>query len=152
MKMEPLLDSWDINARLNLYLLEAISDDSLAIKLEKGKTVLGNFTHIHSVRLMWLKAGAPELLEGITKFEGDVNRESLVLELEKSAKAIRTMVEQAVAPEGRIKGFKPHVTGFVGYMISHETFHRTCIEIALRQSGHALTDKVAYGLWEWGTR
>ena len=55
--MEPLLDSWDINARQTLYLLEAISDDQLHIKLEKGKTVLSNFSHIHSVRLMWLKSG-----------------------------------------------------------------------------------------------
>jgi len=150
--MEALLDAWDINARLNLYLLEAIPDDQLAIKLEKGKTVLGNLTHIHSVRLMWIKASAPELMEGLTKLDDSATREDLIRELALSTAAIRTLIERAGTPEGRVKNFKPHAAGFVGYMISHETFHRTCIEIALRQAGQALPDKVAYGLWEWGTR
>ena len=150
--MEPLLDSWDINARLNLFVLEAIPCEQLAIKLEKGKTVLGNFTHIHNVRLMWLKSASPELEEGLTKLENQVDQATLASELILSTAAIQTMLEQARTPDGRIKGFRPHVTGFVSYLIAHESFHRTCVEIALRQSGHPLSDKVAYGLWEWGTR
>lgn len=150
--MQALLESWDINARLNLYVLEAIIDEHLAIKLEKGKTVLGNLTHIHNVRLMWLKSAGPDLLEGISKLDDKSEREDLVRELNLSSVAIRTLLERAESPEGRIKGFKPHAAGFVGYLVAHEAFHRTCIEIALRQNGHALSDKVAYGLWEWGTR
>lgn len=150
--MEPLLDCWDINARLNLYLLEAITDDQLPVKLEKGKTVLGNFTHLHNVRLMWLKSGAPDLLEGANKLDETANRETLIRELSASSKAVRTMIERAETPDGRIKGFKPHVTAFVGYMVAHEAFHRTCAEIALRQAGSPLSDKVAYGIWEWGSR
>ena len=150
--MEPLLDTWDINARLNMYLLDAIPDDQLSIRLEKGKTVMGNFTHIHSVRMMWLKASAPELLEGLTKLDDKATREDVSNELSLSAAAIRTLIERAGTPEGRVKNFKPHAAGFVGYMVSHETFHRTCIEISLRQSGHSLPDKVAYGIWEWGVR
>ena len=150
--MEPLLDSWDINARLNVYLLEAISDEQLSIKLEKGKTVLGNFTHSHNVRLMWLKSGAQDLLEGVAKLDDKTDRETLLRELALSSQAIRTMIERAETPDGRVKGFKPHVTAFVGYMVAHEAFHRTCVEIALRQAGLPLSDKVAYGIWEWGTR
>lgn len=150
--MQALLESWDINARLNLYVLEAITDEHLSIKLEKGKTVLGNLTHIHNVRLMWLKSAGPDLLDGIAKLDDKSGREDLIRELNLSSAAIRTLLERAESPEGRIKGFKPHAAAFVGYLVAHEAFHRTCIEIALRQNGHALADKVAYGLWEWGTR
>ncbi|MBS1727428.1 MAG: hypothetical protein JST51_11960 [Armatimonadetes bacterium] len=150
--MEPLLETWDINARLNLYLLEAIPDDQLKIKLEKGKTVLGNFTHVHNVRLMWLKSAAPDLLEGMEKLDDTADRASVVVALTASAAAIRTLIERAGTPDGKVKGFKPHATGFVGYMVAHEAFHRTCAEVALRQAGQALSDKVAYGLWEWGVR
>lgn len=150
--MNALLETWDISARLNIYLLEAISDEQLGIKLTKGKSVLGNFTHIHNVRLMWLKASAPELMEGLAKLEEGVSREELISSLSASAAAIRTLIERAETPDGRIKGFKPHAAGFVGYMVSHETFHRTCIELALRQAGTPLSDKVAYGMWEWGVR
>ncbi len=150
--MEALLDSWKINARLNLYLLEAIPDDQLPIKLAKGKTVLGNFTHLHNVRLMWIKASAPNLMDGLNKLDETATRETLTDELSKSTKAIHDLIASAGTPEGKIKGFKPHAGGFVGYMVAHETFHRTCVEIALRQAGTPLSDKVAYGIWEWGTR
>ena len=110
--MEPLLDTWDINARLNMYLLDAIPDDQLSIRLEKGKTVMGNFTHIHSVRMMWLKASAPELLEGLTKLDDKATREDVSNELSLSAAAIRTLIERAGTPEGRVKNFKPHKVAY----------------------------------------
>ena len=31
------VETWQINARLNLYLLEAISDEGLGVQLPKGK-------------------------------------------------------------------------------------------------------------------
>lgn len=150
--MEPLLETWHINARLNLYLLEAIPDDLLLTKLAKGKSVTANFTHIHNVRLMWLKEAALDLWEGQTKFEGDAGRAEIVAALESSASAIADLIRRAETPEGRIKGFKPHATAFVGYLVSHETYHRTCVELALRQAGTPLSDKISYGLWEWGVR
>lgn len=151
--MESLLETWRINARLNNYLMENIPEEHLGTKLAKGKSVAGNFTHIHNVRLMWLKASAPDLWEGQAKFEdAEVSRAELIAALDASAAAIEALVARAESPEGRIKGFKPHAAGFVGYLISHETFHRTCAELALRQAGTPLSDKVAYGLWEWGVR
>lgn len=151
--MLALLETWRINARLNIYLLENIPEEQLLTKLAKGKSVLGNFTHIHNVRLMWLKASAPDLWEGQTKLEeATCDREALVEALSSSAAAIEELLNRAQTPDGRVKGFKPHAAGFLGYMISHETYHRTCVELALRQAGTPLSDKVAYGLWEWGVR
>ncbi|HEV3260331.1 MAG TPA: DinB family protein [Gemmataceae bacterium] len=55
-------------------------------------------------------------------------------------------------PGRRRKGFKPHVVAFLGYLISHESHHRGQIGWALKNSGHPLDQKTAYGLWEWGMR
>lgn len=151
--MESLLETWRINARLNRYLLDAIPSEQLATKLARGKSVAGNFTHIHNVRLMWLKASAPDLWETQEKFEdAAAAKDEILAALESSATAVEELIRRAGTPDGRIKGFKPHASGFVGYLISHETFHRTCAELALRQAGTPLSDKVAYGLWEWGVR
>lgn len=146
-----LVEAWEINARLNLYLLEAVSDEQLDIKLEKGKTVMGNFAHIHNVRRMWVKSAAADLHDGIPKLEAP-NRSELLAALELSTSAMSEIFRRAETTDGRVKGFKPHAAGFLGYIVSHEAFHRTCIELALRQAGQPLSDKVAYGLWEWGVR
>ncbi|MBS1716326.1 MAG: hypothetical protein JSS72_01185 [Armatimonadetes bacterium] len=150
--MQALLETWDINARLNTYLLAAIPDDLLAVKQKGMKCVLGNFTHIHNVRLMWLKASAPELMAGLEKAEEPLSKAKVLEHLEASAAAIRRLIESAGSPEGKIKGFKPHAAAFVGYMIAHEAYHRTCAEVVLRQNGTPIDDKTSYGLWEWGSR
>ena len=51
-----------------------------------------------------------------------------------------------------MKGFKPHITAFLGYIIAHESHHRGQIALSLKQAGHALDRKVGYGIWEWGVR
>jgi uncharacterized damage-inducible protein DinB len=110
------------------------------------------FAHIHNVRLMWLKAAAPELLEGLEKIEGVSDKKALSAALEASGKAIASLLEKAIAAGGKVKGFKPHATAFVGYLISHESHHRGQIGWTLKSAGHPLDQKTAYGLWEWGVR
>ncbi|MCW5943131.1 MAG: hypothetical protein KIS66_12930 [Fimbriimonadaceae bacterium] len=148
---EQLVDAWRINARLALYLLEAVPDGALATKVQKSKSVAGHLGHTHNVRLMWLKAAAPDLHEGLSKVEGDGDREALAAALTASGEAIAILLVRGIA-EGRVKGFKPHPAAFLGYLVAHEAFHRAQAELALRQAGLPLDDRVAYGLWEWGVR
>ena len=54
--------------------------------------------------------------------------------------------------KGTIKGFKPHVPAFLGYLIAHESYHHGEIGIALNEIGYPLDRKTAFGLWEWGVR
>lgn len=147
--MNALCETWEIHARINLYLFDSLTDSQLIAKAAKGRSVSAQFSHMHNVRLMWLKSAAPQLLEGLEKAEDGVDREHLRSMLVTSALAIGQLIEQN--PE-RVKGFKPHAHAFVGYLISHESHHRGQLELTLRLVGEPVSDKVSFGLWEWGVR
>ena len=147
-----LIETWQINGRIVLYLLENIENEWLLdVSASKGRTVEEQFAHLHNVRLMWLKSASPELLKGLEKLEKgqDLSKEILAVSLTKSAESIAKLIEKS---DGRIKGFKPHTTAFVGYIISHESHHRGQIMLTLKQSGRKMSKSVNFGLWEWGTR
>lgn len=151
---DALLETWAIHDRIHLYLLEGIPEECLGLSLPKCKSVCDQFAHIHNVRLLWIKAAAPELLEGLEKLETKKvgTRAQLRAALEASGRAIGELLRKSVAAGGKVKGFKPHVTAFVGYLIAHESHHRGQVGWTLKQTGHPLPQKVAFGLWEWGVR
>jgi|SRR5581483_1759478 len=150
--MSALTETWQIHNRINLYLLDAIDEAHLADTLfSKGRNAGEQFAHINNVRLMWLKVANAALLEGLPKIEkNNISKEILTDALSKTATAIQILFDQSV--DGKIKGFKPHATAFLGYLISHESHHRGQIMLALKQSGHPVDQKIQYGIWEWGVR
>ncbi len=150
-----LVETWNIHNRIHLYILDALKPDALAgVSSSKGRSVGQQFAHIHNVRLDWLQAAAPELMQGVSKIEKEAAEDKARLKksLKESGEAIAVLIEKSLAANGKIKGFKPHVTAFVGYLISHESYHRGEIGIILAQSGSPLDKKTAYGMWEWGVR
>lgn len=149
-----LTETWRIHDRINRYLLDAMEPEALsAVGLTRGRSVAEQFAHIHNVRLMWIKEGAPELLGRLQKIEkgAPVDHASLRAALESSAAAVETMLARALEA-GKLRGFKPHPVAFLGYLVSHESHHRGQIAVALKGAGHPLDKKTAYGLWEWGVR
>ena len=151
--MTDIIDTWHINNRINLYLLDAIEEEYLKdISASKGRSAGEQFAHLHNVRLMWLKVAMPEVMEGQMKLEKtDINKIILAQRSNESAAAMAKLLEAGFAAN-KIKGFKPHPSAFLGYFISHESHHRGQIMLTLKQSGHPVDQKVQYGLWEWGSR
>jgi uncharacterized damage-inducible protein DinB len=155
METNQLIETWEIHSRINLYLLDAIHSEHLNdVSASKGRTVGEQFAHIHNVRLMWLKSAAPQLLAKLQKIEKENSADKPLLRqaLTDSAGAISHLLKKAIDEGGKVKGFKPHVTTFLGYLISHESHHRGQIALSLKQSKHPLDKKIQFGIWEWGVR
>ena len=153
MATNPLLETWQIHDRINLYLLDAVDAASLVShSASKGRSVGEQFAHIHNVRLMWLKSAAPDLLAGLAKVEQANDKKLLEQSLTDSGAAIGKLLANSLEADGKIKGFKPHAAAFLGYLISHESHHRGQIALTLKQAGKPLDKKIGYGMWEWGVR
>ncbi len=118
----------------------------------KGRTIASIVGHMHNVRLMWLKsAGSGGALPD--KLEGDAfTPEEAIRALEESCRVVHALLAASLAGDGRIKGFKPDVGSFLGYLFAHDAHHRGQISMLARQVGHPLPQSAMYGMWEWGTR
>ena len=151
--MNPLVETWNISAGMNEFLLKDISENHLQdIAVSKGRNVGEQFAHIHNVRLMWIKVALPGALDALNKIEKTgFTKNSLLNELKSSTKTIEELINTGLET-GRIKGFKPHPHAFVGYLIAHEAHHRGQIIQTLKENGHLPDKKVLYGIWEWGTQ
>src|SRR5215472_8717921 len=149
---DALLEAYATNNRITLYLIENLDEGAWHADPPggKGRTIGAVAAHIHNVRGMWLKAAGGEVVEKLEP--GTVTRSETLEALSKSHEALRKVLATALAGDGRIKGFKPDVAGFIGYLVSHDAHHRGQIAMLARQAGFPLSQKAMFGMWEWGSR
>lgn len=152
--MQALIETWKIQQQVNELLLKSIDEGSLAdIAATKGRSVGEQLAHIHNVRLMWLNVAAPELWQEQVKIEKGqpITKKLLLNSLQKSADGIAGLLQIGIET-GKIKGFKPHPTAFLGYIIAHEAHHRGQVILTLKQNGHLPDKSTLMQLWEWGNK
>src|SRR5579871_6452878 len=116
-----LLNAFDINNRINAYLIENLPAEAWQAKAPdgKGRTIAAIVAHMHNVRVMWLKAAkAAEVPEQLDKTT--VTAAQAVKAFESSRQALNHLIGTALSSDGRIRNFKPDAVGFVGYLIAHD--------------------------------
>lgn len=151
---DALLQAYEINDRINLFLIDNLSAESWRAEPPngKGRTVAAIIAHMHNVRVMWLKAAAkgskiPDQLDRLK-----ITPTQAKAALKESRDAISAVLQSALATDGRVKGFKPDVASFFGYLIAHDAHHRGQITMLARQTGHPISQSTMFGMWEWGSR
>jgi uncharacterized damage-inducible protein DinB len=148
-----LLNAFNTNDRINHYLIAKLPEAAWKAKpLDgKGRTIAASVAHMHNVRVMWLKAAkAEEILPQLNR--ATVTPKQALHALEASRHALSIVISRALETDGRVKGFRPDVAGFIGYLIAHDAHHRGQTTMLARQVGHPLPQKAMFGMWEWGSR
>lgn len=145
-----LADTWHINNRVNLRLLEALTDEQLAATVgPRGKNVASQFAHIHHVRIYWLERRARHLAKSLKKIkQGSASKLMLKQALLDSGQALGHMIADAERL-GTIKGAKRGLTAFFGYALAHEAHHRGQIILHLKYAKLSIDKMFGYSLWEW---
>jgi len=148
-----LLNAFNTNNRINQYLIDHLPRAAWKAKPPggKGRTIGAMFAHMHNVRVMWLKASKAEQIPAQLD-RTTVTSAQAMRALEHSRHALSVIISQALTGSGRIRGFRPDVAGFLGYLIAHDAHHRGQIAMLARQVGHPLPQKAIFGMWEWGSR
>jgi uncharacterized damage-inducible protein DinB len=145
-----LADIWNLNNRLNLRLLDALTDEQLgAVIGSRGKPVTSYFAHIHMARFYWLQRRARTLANGLKKVgAGLANRTTLRQALIASGRAMAELFSEAERT-GKIKGTRLGPVAFLGYALAHEAHHRGQILLHLKIARQPLDRAIAYSLWYW---
>jgi uncharacterized damage-inducible protein DinB len=149
---EALLNAFETNDRINQFLLQNLP--AAAWRAEppggKGREIAAIFSHMHNVRVMWLKAAKGNIPEQLDRHTVTVAQTQKALDA--SREALTEVLRASLQGDGRIKGFRPDVAGFFGYLIAHDAHHRGQITMLARQAGHPISQKTMFGMWEWGVR
>ncbi len=146
--MIEILEAWQRHKQINIFLLDAAKENLADVSASKSRSVGAQFAHMHSVRLAWLKQSKLDLPAKLSKADY-LNHELLKTSLTASGEVVKTVLKNSLETDKNLVKFKPNIISFMAYLIAHEAHHRGQIALALKQSGHALDQKTAYGLHDW---
>jgi len=144
--LEVLLDSWDRNNTILINLLRAIPKATFDIRATQGSpSVAELFGHIHYVRLVFVSEDAPELAVDVPgkEWSAEPDTDRMAQLLNQSAKAVRDAVKSRVEAGRDMDLHYDHPILLLQHMIWHEGYHHGQIKLALKLSGHAISNEVA---------
>ncbi|NMH89962.1 DinB family protein [Flavivirga algicola] len=146
-----LLNSWDLNNKVTLYLLDHIDTEWLSKKLNgTGRSISEQFLHINNIRSFWIgKVNEKIDLKLDKKYAKD--KKKLEEALQKSAQKMKETLSKIFEQES-IRGYKPHPVAFFSQMIAHESHHRGQIIATITRNDLPIDKSVNFGLWNWNNK
>ncbi len=151
--LEEVLEAWRTNNRINLFLIDRISNEGMRCTLSPrgGRNVVRQFAHMHNVRVSHLKNRSGDLADGLYQFDTyeEPDKETLKGHLQVSSERLETFFERCITGSGKARPLKKGVIPYLGYFISHESHHRGNILLTLKQCGHKVDQASAYAIWDW---
>jgi uncharacterized damage-inducible protein DinB len=151
--VESLVESWLINNRVDLLLIDTLSDEGLRATLSErgGRSVGQQLVHVLDVRRRKIEkadAALAKKLPKVTRADGH-DRKKLHAGFERSADAVVTIIRRSAAQGGKVKGFKRGIVAYVSYLMAHDAHHRGHALLTVKQSKIKRPDELIYGLWAW---
>ncbi len=151
--IDELIEAWRVNQRVNLRLIENISEEGMRCTLSRrgGRNVVRQFAHIHNSRLYQLEARAKPLARGSHNFatHDEPDRVELIAALEDSSGRVEQWIRKAGEGAPKIRTFKRGLIANIAYLIAHESHHRGSILLTLKQCGHRVDPAVQWSIWDW---
>lgn len=151
--VDQILEAWRINNRVNLRLIENISDEGMRCTLSRrgGRNVVRQFAHLHNNRIWHLERRAKKLANGAHLFDtyDEPSRRALASALRDSTERIEELICLSSEGASGVRTFKRGLVPYVAYFIAHESHHRGNILLTLKQCGHGLDKKTQYAIWDW---
>lgn len=151
--LDEMLEAWNTNNRINLFLLDRISEEGLRCSLSTrgGRDVARQFAHMHDVRVWQLENRAKDLAEGLVAFASKESppREQVKAALVASGEAIGAFLGALITGEPKRRGSRKGWVTHLSYFIAHESHHRGSILLTLKQCGHKLDQDTSYAIWNW---
>ncbi len=148
-----ILETWFINHRTNLKVLDNLTEESLTLSTSKrgGGSVGHQLAHMYNVRFWKLEKINQELVKELTTVKAEDSKTIAMLKdcHTVSAALIAEVLQKGIDDGGSIKGNKRGLVPLLGYFIHHEAHHRGNILLTLKLCGYKLTDELKYGIWEW---
>ena len=147
-----VLETWRRANDILLALLAGVPEDGFGALPtgSRGRTVALQFAHLDRVRREWLEyhlTGKQARLPRADKTRPPTPAE-LKQALRESGKDVADYLARALRGEEKTRMFGGQPVRWMAYLIAHEAHHRGQILLALKQSGHRMSDKVALeGMW-----
>lgn len=148
-----LLETWDVNHRTNLLLMDELSEDALPLTLSPrgGGTVGNQLAHLHNVRFWKLERHDRPAVQGHAAIKAAEPKDLPMLRQlhELSASWVRAYLEKSLQQGGEVKGWSRGVVTLLGYFIHHEAHHRGNIMLTLKLAKYTRSEVLKYGIWDW---
>lgn len=152
---QQIVETWFINHRTNLMLLDNISEEALTLTTSKrgGGSVGHQLAHMYNVRFWKLEKYDKFLVKELTTIKAeDIKTIKMLKDCHTvTADLVGQLLEKSITDGGKVKGFKRGAVPFLGYFIHHEAHHRGNILLTLKLCGFKLPAKLQYGIWEWNS-